>query len=153
MVKVLKVGAFIVRPNGKGHWDLLLFEHCDFPDAPIQIPGGGVEPDEPVEEVLMREIEEESGLVGLQIDRKLGVSEVPSIVHPQKMLVRHCFLLKVPRSVPDTWIHCVQGAGEDKDMRFEYKWHSISPDFKLTGDLGFFLSPAHIPELYGSGCR
>jgi 8-oxo-dGTP pyrophosphatase MutT (NUDIX family) len=151
MKKIQKVGAFIIRPNGSSFWDLLLFLHCDHPDAPIQIPGGTIEPGERVEEALMREIEEESGLTGLTIDRKLGVSEVPSIVNEQEVLQRHCFLLKADPSSQETWIHHVKGTGGDRDLRFEYRWHSIPPDFTLAGDLGFFLSPQYIPELYENG--
>lgn len=146
--KVPKVGAFIIRSTGKGRQELLLFTHPDFPEAPIQIPGGGIEPGESVEAALAREIEEECGLTGLPIERKLGVSEVSSIQNKAEILERHCFLLRAPKGERETWIHRVKGSGLDQDLRFEFHWRVIAPDFTLTGDLGFFLSPEHIPELY-----
>jgi len=148
MKTVFKVGAFIIRPNPDGFHDLLLFTHPDFPDAPIQIPGGTVEQDEAIEDALSREILEETGLAGLEVERKLGVSRVSSLPIKDEILERHCFLLWAPNDVKEEWIHTVQGLGIDAGLRFAYRWHSISSDFTLSGDLGFFLSPEHIPEIY-----
>lgn len=148
MKSVLKVGAFIIRPNGSGFHDLLLFTHVDHPEAPIQIPGGTVEADEAIEHALHREIEEEAGLCGLAIARKLGVSSLPSGARADVVLERHCFLLRAPAGTPDEWLHTVKGQGVDRALRFHYRWHTVSPGFTLAGDLGWFLSPRHIPELY-----
>lgn len=146
MKRKLKVGAFIVRPSEAGRHELLLFTHPDFPEAPIQIPGGSVEDGEEIELALHREIAEETGLEGLVIVRKLGVSEMPVDGHGR--LARHCYLLAAPKSVADEWIHIVHGSGEDKNLRFAFSWHRIEPGFTLSGDLGYFLTPEHVPELY-----
>jgi len=146
MKRKLKVGAFIIRPSIEGRHHLLLFTHPDFPEAPIQIPGGAVEEGEEIVAALYREIAEESGLDGLIIVRKLGVSEVPVVGHG--ILVRHCYLLAAPEGVADEWIHVMQGSGEDKDLRFAFAWHHVEPGFTLSGDLGYFLRPEHVPELY-----
>jgi ADP-ribose pyrophosphatase YjhB (NUDIX family) len=146
MKRKLKVGAFIIRPSSEGRHDLLLFTHPDFPDAAIQMPGGSVENGEEIEAALHREIAEETGLDGLIIVRKLGVSEVP--VRDHGILIRHCYLLAAPQGVADEWIHVVQGSGEDKELRFAFAWHRIQPGFTLTGDLGYFLNPEFLPELY-----
>lgn len=148
MKRKLKVGAFIIRPAEEGRHHLLLFTHPDFPEAPIQIPGGSVENGEEIEAALYREIAEETGLEELPVVRKLGVSEVPSIVNGDGLLVRHCYLLAAPRDVEGEWIHVVRGSGEDRDLRFAFAWHRIEPDFTLAGDLGYFLSPEYLPELY-----
>lgn len=148
MRRVLKVGAFIVRPARDGGHHLLLFTHPDFPEAPIQIPGGTVEAGEAVEAALDREILEETGLTGLSVLRKLGVSEVPSIANESEVLVRHCYLLEAPPDVTESWIHVVAGNGLDEGLRFAFGWHRIEPGFTLTGDLGYFLSPEHLPEIY-----
>jgi ADP-ribose pyrophosphatase YjhB (NUDIX family) len=39
-----------------------VFSHADDPDASLQIPGGGVEPGESLEEAVLREAPEVSGL-------------------------------------------------------------------------------------------
>jgi len=54
----------------------MLFEHPDCEEAPIQIPGGGVDSGESIEAALHREIHEESGLTNLTIVRKLGIAEI-----------------------------------------------------------------------------
>ena len=74
---ILKVGAFILRDNCRVPPELLLFTQPDSNDAPIQIPGGTVEPDEPIETALWREVAEETGLTDLRMVRKVGVSEFP----------------------------------------------------------------------------
>lgn len=148
MKRVLKVGAFVLRTGRNGACDLLLFNHPDHPDAPIQIPGGTVEEDESVEQALFREIAEETGLTNLTVERKLGVSEVPFVQNKPEILVRHCFLLRAPDDAPDSWIHTVKGAGLDEGLRFQFRWYRIEPEFTLSGDLGYFLSPEYIPELW-----
>ncbi|HLE30393.1 MAG TPA: NUDIX domain-containing protein, partial [Anaerolineales bacterium] len=56
-----KVLAYITRRRN-GRTQLLVFTHRDFPEAGVQVPAGTVEPDEPVEAALFREVHEESGL-------------------------------------------------------------------------------------------
>lgn len=144
----IRVGAYIIRQNRQGLYELLLFQHPDCPEAPLQIPGGGVDPEESLETALHREILEESGLSHLPLLRKLGVAEI-CWREPRKLIsYRHCFLLEAPQDTPNTWNHFVSGDGIDAGMCFSYFWHRPSLDFRLFYDLGCFLSPEHIPELY-----
>jgi len=141
-----KVGAFVVRARAGRPHELLLFTHIDFPDAPIQIPGGGIEPGESPEAAVGRELREEAGLTGLPLMRRLGVSEHP---WQNTLLRRHCYVF-AGDGLPEHWVHTVSGNGEDHQLRFEFRWHVITADFKLSGDLGLFLKPAYLPELYGA---
>lgn len=144
----VRVGAYIIRPDRLGSYHLLLFHHPDCTDAPLQIPGGGVEAQESLEAALYREVLEESGLSDLTIIRKLGVSEI-CWCQPRKLIsYRHCFLLQAPQDTPNAWDHKVQGDGIDAGMLFSYFWHRPDRAFKLPADLGLFLSPEYIPELY-----
>jgi ADP-ribose pyrophosphatase YjhB (NUDIX family) len=145
----LKVGAFIMRGGNIRPPELLLFTHPDCPGAPIQIPGGSVEEGEALEAALWREIREETGLTDLTLLRKVGVSHYPSMFKAGEVFVRHCYLLSAPDDLPERWVHQVEGGGEDGGMRFAYEWRSIAPDFTLCGDLGVFLNPRDLPELYG----
>lgn len=144
----IKVGAFIIKVSNTAGPELLLFTQPDSEDAPIQIPGGTVEPGESIETALWRELEEETGLTDLKLVRKIGVSHQPSIINPNEILERHCFLLSAPKTARAQWIHRVGGKGIDGGMRFAFEWKRVDPHFTLTGDLGFFLTPKDLPELY-----
>jgi len=145
---VEKVGAFIIRRNGEGLHELLLFRHADLPEVPVQIPGGTLEVGrETIEEALHREVLEESGLAGLKIIRKLGVSDW-FWNQEQFWVKRHVFLLEAPCDTPDTWIHAVTGNGSDAELRFAYHWLRPTDEFGLGGDLGIFLNGEHLPELF-----
>jgi ADP-ribose pyrophosphatase YjhB (NUDIX family) len=144
----VSVGAFIIRKSALGLYELLLFQHPDCTEAPLQIPGGGVDPGESLECALYREIWEESGLENVTLVRKLGIGEW-CWTEPGKLISqRHCFLLEARDEQRDRWNHCVQGEGIDAGMNFDYFWHRPDHQFKLFGELGYFLNPTHIPELF-----
>jgi 8-oxo-dGTP pyrophosphatase MutT (NUDIX family) len=144
-----RVSAFIIRKNTKSRYELLLFEHLDCEESPIQIPGGGVESGESVEAAMHREIHEESGLTNLTIVRKLGIAE-HCWLDTQITTRRHCFLLEASCVIRDRWEHIVHGNGIDAGLRFSYFWHRPAIDFTLPDELRIFMTPHHIPELYNS---
>ena len=151
----LKVGAFVLRPRAHAPAELLLFRHVDFPDAPIQIPGGSIEPGEEPYAAALRELHEEAGLAALPLIRALGISEciLPAWADlPERINRRHCYLFD-GAGLPDEWQHLVTGEGDDRALRFAYSWHRVTPGFTLSGDLGHFLTPTAIPELYAPGSR
>jgi hypothetical protein len=144
-----RVGAFIIRKNANSLYELLLFEHPDCEEAPIQIPGGGVESGELIEAALHREIYEESGLTDLTIVRKLGIAEI-SWLDTKITTRRHCFLLEASSVTCDRWEHIVHGDGIDAGFRFSYFWHRLAIDFTLPDELRMFMTSHYIPELYNS---
>lgn len=147
-----RVGAFIIRRSNQNLYELLLFNHPDCEDAPLQIPGGGIETGESAEDALYREICEESGLTNLLLIRKLGVSE-RCWLDTGATSRRHYFLLEALNTTPDTWSHIVHGTGLDTGMCFSYFWYRPAPEFTLTGGSKTFLNPHHIPELYSLGSQ
>ncbi len=68
-----KVTCMITRQASQGR-ELLLIDH---PHAGIQIPAGTVEPGEEAEEAAWREGQEETGLPGLRLIKKLGKENEP----------------------------------------------------------------------------
>jgi 8-oxo-dGTP pyrophosphatase MutT (NUDIX family) len=143
-----RVGAFIVRRNMSSNlYELLLFRHVDYQNVSVQIPGGGVDAGETLEEALHREIYEESGLLNLPIVRKLGALD-RCWLDTKNTARRHYYLLEAPSSTRDRWEHIVHGAGADKGLRFAYFWYRPTQDFTLTGGSASFLNPFHLPELF-----
>ena len=77
-----RVACYVVREGIAGP-ELLVFDHVDVPDAGTQVPAGGMEPGESVEEAALREVAEETGLTGARVVRLLGVSDR---AHPETPL-------------------------------------------------------------------
>jgi 8-oxo-dGTP pyrophosphatase MutT (NUDIX family) len=77
--------AYITRNTGEGVTELLVFDHLDFPEAGTQVPAGTVDGDESIEAALLREAEEETGLTGCRITRKIAVYDW---VHPHPRQVK-----------------------------------------------------------------
>lgn len=145
----IRVTAYILRQNSLGQQQLLMFQHPDCAEAPIQLPGGGVEPDESIEAALHREIWEESGLSNLTIIRKLGIAEMCWRLPRKQISYRHCFLLRAEQPTPECWQHTVQGTGIDGGMKFSYFWGEPRSELFHAPELSYFLRPDCIPELYG----
>ena len=130
MQLVDKVLAYITRDSGD-RLQLLVFDHRHVPDAGAQVPGGTVEPDEPIEDALWREIEEESGLRRreLRLVEKLAVYESES--HSTR---RHVFHLVAETPIADFWTQTVGGSGEDEGFVFDYRWVDLEDSTRLAGD-------------------
>jgi ADP-ribose pyrophosphatase YjhB (NUDIX family) len=122
-----KVLAYITRERD-GRRELLVFTHRDDPEAGVQVPAGTVEPGEPIEAALLREIREESGLADVQLVRQLAEHEEVEWDNN-----RHVFHLIAPNGAPDRWAHIVHGQGEDAGMVFEYRWVDLSERVELAG--------------------
>jgi predicted acetyltransferase/ADP-ribose pyrophosphatase YjhB (NUDIX family) len=132
---VEKAVAYITR-RYDSKIQLLVFDHDDrFADAGTQVPSGTVEPGELPLDALFREIQEETGLIGLgkaeQIDQYQFFKE-----DEKKYFRRHIYHIQAKGSEPDRWTHVVQGLGTDMGMNFNYFWIDLkTAEGKLSGQL------------------
>ena len=110
-----------------------MFEHTDFPEASIQVPAGTVGNGESTEVAVLREAEEETGLVGLQL-----VSELGNFRHDMSEFgleeIQHAWFyhLRCNETPPERWRHDETNGGIGNPIRFELYWVSV---------------PAEVPEL------
>lgn len=136
MTPILKVAAYIVRPDAEGP-HLLAFRHRDFPEVDLQPPGGTVDPGEHPEAAVRREIEEESGLRDLTLIGKVGEAVFTWEDTPH---IRHFYLFRAPAGLPDRWEHVVTGGGEDAGIVYVYEWLSASRFHLLHEGFRMFLN-------------
>lgn len=131
---VEKVVAYITRSQGD---ELLVFEHDkNWNEAGIQVPAGTVDRGEDVEAAVIREAEEECGLTGLRLVRKVDEYVMYRNTH-QQFNRRHVFKLEAPPGARDTWTHKVAGDGIDEGMNFHFYWMPFrEAEYKLAGSQG-----------------
>jgi len=96
--------------------ELLVFEHRDHPDAGTQVPAGGVQTDEQLEDAVIREVFEETGLLLAGRPSFLGTHDhLDGLGRPARSSF---FRIEAPRSTRDGWEHTVTGDGEDRGLVF-----------------------------------
>jgi 8-oxo-dGTP pyrophosphatase MutT (NUDIX family) len=110
-----RVVAYVTRGR-----ELLVFDH----GGTTQVPAGRVDHDETLEEGLVREVEEETGVVGVRVVRKLADGTEfarlrPGSVQPHES---HAFHAVTDAETPDAWTHYVTGTGMDAGMQMPCRW-------------------------------
>lgn len=131
---IRKVYAYITSLKGQ----LLVFDHLDFPEAGVQVPGGIVEPREPEDAAVMRQAEEEIGLSNLRLVQKLGVSHHNmaelglSGIHE-----RHYYDLTLPHEERSEWIGYEEtpSDGSPSPITLRFYWIDIDQAGVLSGGL------------------
>ena len=131
---IRKVYAYITTPEGQ----LLVFDHLDFPDAGVQVPGGTVEPEETEDAAVMREAEEETGLPALRLVQKLGVERRNMAefgltgIHE-----RHYYHLTLPHKERSEWIGYEEtpSDGSPSPIALRFYWIEIGEAGILSGGL------------------
>jgi 8-oxo-dGTP diphosphatase len=123
-----RVVAYVTRERD-GRRELLVFDHRDHPRAGTQVPAGRLEPDEDVEEGLLRELKEEAGLTSVRIARKLGTYGRDSLPHGRSY-TNHAYEVH-DDDAGESWEHVVVGDGDDAGLVFLYRWEPITPELRL----------------------
>jgi 8-oxo-dGTP pyrophosphatase MutT (NUDIX family) len=135
MSTVRKVYAYVTRVRD-GVTELLVFEHRGMPHVGLEIPGGTVEPGEDVADAALRELEEESGLTGLE---SLGLIDTYTWVNPNsgKLHERHVFHFLAPRDIPDAWSQRPRGENEEqKGYTFDFRWIAVAEAHTVSNEQG-----------------
>jgi len=141
---VQRVVAYVTSGNR-----LLVFAHTRHPEAGIQVPAGRVESGEPLEEAVLREVWEETGLQGLEIVAYLGMREhhlsAPGRPETEQ---RHYYHLRLKSEAPERWTHWEQtpSDGSPGPIEFELYWvqhpHEVPELSGGQGELLGKLKPA-----------
>lgn len=98
----IKVYAYILDTFADGD-RLLVFEHVDYPEAGIQVPGGSVEPGESPADAVIREVCEETGIETLKLVGKLGeVYKDMAEFGLNSIHERHFYQFECPYPTPGT---------------------------------------------------
>jgi predicted acetyltransferase/8-oxo-dGTP pyrophosphatase MutT (NUDIX family) len=126
-----KAIAYITRTMGD-QAQLLVFDHDkEHSDAGTQVPAGTVNSNENIQEALLREVQEETGLDNLKVLGK--IDEYTFFRDSQNCFNRrHVFHLTSTIPLPDKWTHLVTGNDVDQNLNFHYSWLDV---VKAKGDL------------------
>jgi 8-oxo-dGTP diphosphatase len=122
-MEVRKVLAYITQGDS-----LLVFKHADSPEAGIQVPAGTVEPGELVEDAVIREAREETGLTNLAIVRFLGYCKHDLARYGlERVDHRYYFHLVCQQECPATWRHyeTQPSEGDQPSIAFDFYWVDV----------------------------
>jgi len=70
----VRVAVYVTRDH-RGHRQVLVFDHPGVPAGSTQVPGGGVEHEEPLSSAALREVTAETGVIVTRIGRPLAVQQ------------------------------------------------------------------------------
>ncbi|MFI0366663.1 NUDIX domain-containing protein [Actinomadura sp. 1N219] len=132
-----RVAAYVIREVLVP--ELLVFDHVGRPEAGTQVPAGGVRPGEALEEAVLRELTEETGLFTASVVRQVALEDKP---HPDTGQPRRTafFHLRVPVGTAGAWIHTVRGEGADAGMTFACRFLTLPLEKPLADGQDAWLS-------------
>lgn len=125
-----RVVAYVTRERDTT--ELLTIEVKEMPELGLEVPAGRLDFGESLEEGLRRELEEETGLVGIRIVRELPDFEATY----QNVCENHAFHAVLEGETRDVWEHRVHGEGADSGMVHVCRWVPLEPELKLWRNEG-----------------
>jgi ADP-ribose pyrophosphatase YjhB (NUDIX family) len=132
----IRVAAYVIRYRAVP--ELLVFDHIGMPEAGTQVPAGGVTSGEGLEEAVLREVAEETGLLTPTVVRQIAVEDKP---HPDTGQPRRTgfFHLRAPADTADEWEHHVHGDGDDAGLAFACRFLPLPLKQPLADDQDAWL--------------
>lgn len=132
----IRVAAYVIRHHAVP--EVLVFDHIGMPEAGTQVPAGGVKSGEELEEAVLREVAEETGLLTATVVRQIAAEEKP---HPDTGQPRRTsfYFLQAPADTPDAWDHHVNGDGDDAGLTFACRFLPLPLKQPLADDQDAWL--------------
>jgi 8-oxo-dGTP diphosphatase len=128
-----RVVAYVTRER-HGRHELLVFDHQGMPEVPTQVPAGRIDAHESLEEGVLREVEEETGLTGIRIvDELADVDEFERLFGPGAHR-SWAFHAVAEAAGPDEWERLVSGTGMDSGLVFLCRWAPLEDRPPLWGE-------------------
>jgi 8-oxo-dGTP pyrophosphatase MutT (NUDIX family) len=126
-----RVIAYVTRERDRRR-ELLVFDDPEHPHMGVQLPAGRLDEHESLEEGLARELEEETGLTGTRVVRRLCDPNEFIELYGTSRYANYAFEV-VAAEAPDAWDHEVLGAGDDAGLVFRCRFVPIAPELRLFG--------------------
>ncbi|WP_067176804.1 NUDIX hydrolase [Microtetraspora niveoalba] len=133
----IRIAAYVIRYRSTP--ELLVFDHVGMPEAGTQVPAGGVLPHESLQQAVLREVAEETGLTEVSVIRPIAVDDSPHADTGQPRQTTFFQLAAHPDSA-DAWHHHVHGDGEDAGLEFACRFVPIPLAERLADAQDAWLS-------------
>jgi ADP-ribose pyrophosphatase YjhB (NUDIX family) len=121
--------AYVTRER-EGRLELLTIEAEGHPEDGVQVPAGRLEHGETLEQGLLRELDEETGLRAVRIVRELPDFEAVY----ENFSQNHAFHLVAEEELPETWRHEVHGDGTDTGLTHVCTWRPLTLGLRLWNE-------------------
>jgi 8-oxo-dGTP pyrophosphatase MutT (NUDIX family) len=128
-----RVVAYVTRERDE-RTELLVFDHDGMPDVPTQVPAGRVDAHESLEEGVLREVEEETGLTGIRIAGELADDAEFERLYGSDAHRSWAFHAVADEAGADRWKHLVSGTGMDSGLVFLCRWVPLEDRPALWGE-------------------
>jgi 8-oxo-dGTP diphosphatase len=112
-----RVVAFVTRER-QGRTELLVFDY----EGMTELPGGRIDAHESLEEGIVREVEEETGVAEVRVIEELADAKEFERIYGRGAHEMHVFHLVTDAETPQEWEHHVTGTGMDAGIVYPCRW-------------------------------